>query len=434
MSRPASEYEVTPGDLLAWDANATIPDDWSSFPFGALVDLSTEAISPDKAAGLPYVGLEHLDPGSARVARWGDSTDVRSTKYLFRPGEILYGKLRPYLDKAALAEFAGFCSTDIMVFRTRPDVCAGYVVYLLHGQSFRGHAASTTAGVNHPRTSWSSLRPFSVPLPPLSEQRAIARVLQTVQQAREATERVIAAAREVKRSMLRHLFTYGPVSVEEADQVALKATEYGAVPARWEITPLSSCAEVQSGVTKGRDLGDDITVDVPYLRVANVQDGYLDLSEVKRISVRPSEVERYLLREGDVLMTEGGDPDKLGRGFVWRGELAQCIHQNHIFAVRPIPDLLDADFFSYLIQSDHGKAYFLKVAHRTTNLASINLTKLKGLPITLPALSEQREITRAMVTIDGTLRAEEQRKQALDTLFKSLLDKLMAGQIRVPVG
>lgn len=325
-------------------------------------------------------------------------------------------------------------SQDLTLLELSPNVVPEFLVLCLKAPVFQrwfdqNKRGTTIKGV--PREDVLSLR---IPLPPLPEQRDIARVLQTVQQAREATERVIAAAREVKRSLLRHLFTYGPVVVGEADKVALKETDYGAVPARWRIAPLRECADVQSGVTKGRDLGDDITVEVPYLRVANVQDGYLDLSEIKYISVRPSDVERYLLHPGDVLMTEGGDPDKLGRGSVWRGELAQCIHQNHIFAVRPSPGLLDVEYFSYLIQSDYGKAYFLKVAHRTTNLASINLTKLNGLPVIVPSMSEQYEITRAIATIDAKVRSEEKRKQALDTLFKSLLDKLMTGQVRVPVG
>jgi len=98
--------------------------------------------------------------------------------------------------------------------------------------------------------------------------------------------------------------------------------------------PLSECAEVQTGVAKGRRLTSADTISVPYLRVANVQDGFLDLSEIKRIDIRETELNRYLLQAGDVLLTEGGDFDKLGRGFVWNDELPSCVHQNHIFAVR----------------------------------------------------------------------------------------------------
>jgi hypothetical protein len=102
---------------------------------------------------------------------------------------------------------------------------------------------------------------------------------------------------------------------------------------------------------------------------------------MKSISIRPSEINRYRLHIGDVVLTEGGDFDKLGRGFIWRGELELCVHQNHVFAVRPHRDHLLPEFFAYLAQSAYGKAYFLQVAHKTTNLASINVTKLKGFAI-----------------------------------------------------
>ena len=128
-----------------------------------------------------------------------------------------------------------------------------------------------------------AIEEFQVPLPPFAEQQAIAHVLRTVQRAKEATEKVIAAARQLKQSLMRHLFTYGPVPVEQADQVLLRETDYGAVPESWKTMPLNECAVVQTGVAKGRKLNGVEAISVPYLRVANVQDGYLDLSEIKTI-------------------------------------------------------------------------------------------------------------------------------------------------------
>lgn len=109
----------------------------------------------------------------------------------------------------------------------------------------------------------------------------------------------------------------------------------GNVPAHWEVAPLKRYAAVQTGIAKGKDIEGKRTVSVPYLRVANVQDGHLALDEVATIDVPAEALLRYRLRPGDVLMNEGGDADKLGRGCIWRGEIADCIHQNHVFAVRP---------------------------------------------------------------------------------------------------
>ena len=131
------------------------------------------------------------------------------------------------------------------------------------------------------------------------------------------------------------------------------------------------------------------TVELPYLRVANVQDGYLDLSSVNMIRIPKSHVEKYLLRVGDVLMNEGGDFDKLGRGSVWKGAIHNCLHQNHVFKVRPKSGVLASDYLAAVSASPYGKAFFVLASKQSTNLASINSTQLKSFPIPLPAYNEQ---------------------------------------------
>lgn len=292
---------------------------------------------------------------------------------------------------------------------------------------YGGQANKTTI----PNLSRSRLMAFPVPLPPLSEQRAIAHVLRTVQQAKEATEAVIAAIRELKKSLMRHLFTYGPVPVDQADQVPLQETNHGDVPAAWEIRSLREIAHVQTGVAKGRKIKDAHTVEVPYLRVANVQDGYIDLSEIKTIRLSPREIGRYQLQAGDIVLTEGGDFDKLGRGFVWDGRIPGMVHQNHVFAVRADQRVILPHYLGYLIQSSYAKSYFLTVAHRTTNLASINSTKLGDFPVPVPTLAEQQRIVDVLRVVDHEIRVESGKFAALDALFSSLLYHLMTGKVRV---
>ena len=211
--------------------------------------------------------------------------------------------------------------------------------------------SSGTTRTSRLRFREADLLRLRIPLPPLPEQQAIIAVLRTVQRAKEATEKVIAACRQLKQSLMRHLFTYGPVPFGQADKVALKETDFGPVPADWPTAPLSCCSIVQTGVAKGKKLDGEDTITMPYLRVANVQDGFLDLREMKEIAIRRSEITRYSLQPGDVVLTEGGDFDKLGRGFVWNGEVPGCIHQNHIFGVRVKPDRLNPKFLAYMTQT-----------------------------------------------------------------------------------
>ena len=279
---------------------------------------------------------------------------------------------------------------------------------------------STFASVNR-----ATLNDLAVPFLDKSEQAAIGVFLRSLIYQSEQEEQALHTAQALKRAAMHTIFTRG------LRGEAQKETEVGPMPENWEVVPLEDCAVVQTGAAKGRKFGDAEVVQVPYLRVANVQDGYLDLAEMKTISIRRSELNRYRLQQGDVLMTEGGDFDKLGRGFIWRGQLKLCVHQNHVFAVRTDRNRLLPDFFAYEAQSDYGKAYFLKVAHKTTNLASINSTKLKAFPVLIPTLGEQREIVAIFDAIDRKIDLHRRKRAVLDELFKALLHTLMSGDLRV---
>lgn len=191
------------------------------------------------------------------------------------------------------------------------------------------------------------------------------------------------------------------------------------LPKGWKRLPLHEVAEVRTGLAKGKaNLKDP--VELPYLRVANVQNGHLNLKEVKSIRVERSQVERYSLRAGDVLMTEGGDFDKLGRGDVWHGQIPVCLHQNHVFAVRPNLSQLDSAFLAALASSEYGRNYFLSCAKRSTNLASINSSQLKAFPVHMPPLLEQKKIASIIGTWDLAIARTEafltnsrKQKQAL---------------------
>lgn len=282
-----------------------------------------------------------------------------------------------------------------------------------------------------PSITGEKVKELIISLPPISEQTRITIILSAVQESKEKTDNIITATRELKKSLMKHLFTYGAISVEEAEKVPLQETDFGSVPLHWEIMPLDRCSTVQTGVAKGRRLTGTDIINVPYLRVANVQDGYLNLNEMKYIDIRRSELDRFLLHKGDIVLTEGGDFDKLGRGFIWQGEIPSCVHQNHIFAVRANSKIISPEFLSYMVQSGYAKAYFLSVAHKTTNLACINTTKLKALPVLIPPRAEQERITSMLDRVDDRIRMEENNKKVIEELFKTLLHNLMTGKVRV---
>jgi uncharacterized protein YwgA len=168
---------------------------------------------------------------------------------------------------------------------------------------------------------------------------------------------------------------------------------------------------------------------VPYLRVANVQDGFLDLSEIKTIEVLPEDVNRYRLEDGDILMTEGGDPDKVGRGAIWRSQVEGCIHQNHVFRVRTNREKLAPEYLAALMRTQYAKQYFLSCAKRSSNLASINSTQVKAFPVPLPPTQLQEKFVSAVEQWVQALQSLTEGLKDASGVFASMMNQAFTGQL-----
>lgn len=237
--------------------------------------------------------------------------------------------------------------------------------------------------------------------PPLTEQKRIASLLARADRLRQLRR----TAHDLSDTILQSVFL----------------EMFGDVRGKTKEELLGNISNIASGVTKGQNYNGRKTVEVPYLRVANVQDGYLDLSEIKTIQALPSEIEELRLKPGDVVMTEGGDFDKLGRGAIWRGEIENCIHQNHIFRVRLDTKKVMPEFFENYLLSPEAKDYFLIASKQTTNLASINMTQLKRLPVPLYPLNLQEEFAGVVSRVESLRRRMGESARQVEGLFESLL-------------
>ena len=210
----------------------------------------------------------------------------------------------------------------------------------------------------------------------------------------------------------------------------------GEIPAEWRKTQLRHCATIKSGITLGKNYSKDtVLIERPYLRVANVQGGYVDLNDLATIEVTPDEDLKYRLHSGDVLMTEGGDRDKLGRGCVWHGEIEPCLHQNHVFAVQTNETILLPEFLEYLTASDVGRSYFDVTAIKTTNLACTSSSKVLAFTIPLPSIEEQIEIVdfikKRSLELNKLIMKKELLVQELESYKKSLIYEVVTGKREV---
>jgi type I restriction enzyme S subunit len=379
----------------------------------------------------PYLRNKNVQWGRVDVSDmlYMDFDERETEKFRLRAGDLLVCEGgepgRSAIWNGALTE----CFYQKALHRLRPRdgrMLSEFLNYWLRFsfelQNLYGVAGASSTIAHLPEVQ---LKALPIPVPPVAEQREIAAVLGLVQRAIEQQERMVALTAELKKVLLHKLFTEGLRGEPQ------KQTEIGPVPESWEVVAVNDCCTVQTGVAKGRKVDEKEALTLPYLRVANVQSGYLDLSEMKTVTIRTKEKGRYLLQKGDIVLTEGGDFDKLGRGFIWKGEVEDCIHQNHIFAVRVNRSRLLPEFFAHLSQSAYGKAYFLSVAHKTTNLACINTTKLKGFPVLIPTKAEQEEIVQILESVDYKLVNHARKKRLLEDLFRTSLHQLMTAQIRL---
>ena len=211
---------------------------------------------------------------------------------------------------------------------------------------------------------------------------------------------------------------------ESALRTSMKHSPVGWVPSAWETVSLGDVATLQTGIAKNSKASCQSKVALPYLRVANVQDGYVDLTEIKYIDVEASRVSRYLLQKGDVLFNEGGDFDKLGRGCVWQGQISPMVHQNHVFSVRCGHRVMP-EYLAQYSASPVGKRFFLVSSRQTTNLATINSTQLRAFPVPLPPLPEQRKIAAILSSVDTTIERTEALIAKLRDLRTAMMQELL---------
>jgi type I restriction enzyme, S subunit len=210
-----------------------------------------------------------------------------------------------------------------------------------------------------------------------------------------------------------------------------KQTEVGVIPTEWEVSSLTRVADVRGGVAKNSNVAISDPISVHYLRVANVQDGFLDLADMSEIEISRHDLKRYSVLPGDVLMNEGGDLDKLGRGAIWNGEFNPCVHQNHVFVVRCKSQLLP-QYLDVWTGTQPARRFFLLAGKQTTNLASISKSSLGELPVALPSLPEQRAIAAALSDVDALLAKLDQFIAKKRDLKQAAMQQLLTGQTRLP--
>ena len=351
--------------------------------------------------GVPIIRIQDLTGNSYQANRYNGEY---AKKYEVLPGDVLISwsaSLGVYVwagEKAVLNQH---------IFKVVFDKCPIDKSFFVHQvQEVLSKAESSAHGATMKHLTKPVFDALPFYLPSLDEQRRIAAVLDKVSGLITKRRKQLDKLDELVKARFVEMF---------GDPVLN--------PMDWPTYQLADMADIVSGITKGRKTKEQDLIEVPYMAVSNVKDGYIDWTTIKTIWATQSEIDQYRLLPDDVLMTEGGDPDKLGRGAIIQNPLENCIHQNHIFRVRLNENIILPVYFAEFLQHQKAKQYFLRCAKQTTGIASINMTQLKELPTLVPPRALQKDFTNTVEQINKSKLTIQQSLDKLEVLKKALMQQ-----------
>ncbi|QOC91136.1 restriction endonuclease subunit S [Micromonospora craniellae] len=437
-----------------------LPPGWAEVRLGDIATSVKNGIFVSRPGadpgGVPILRISAVRPGHLRVE------DIRYTGQnaealaeadsLLDPGDLVFTRYNGNID------FVGACAIvpqnvgpltypdKLIRVRVAASVASSaFIAYLFQSPRVRPQVralARTTAG--QAGISGASLKSISIPLPPLAEQRRIVGLLDNLLSRWNAGLNALnATTRRADRLREQVMYAAGvgrlagessKNSAPPPDPAGVVDGELPDIPGTWQWKRLGEIADVVGGVTKdGKKQADPDHVEVPYLRVANVQRARLDLSKVALIRVSPKKAEQLRLLPGDVLLNEGGDRDKLGRGWIWEGRIPDCIHQNHVFRARIADGFLHSKLLAWHANGGFGRSWFQANGLQSVNLASISLGKMRLFPVPVPPLGVQDYLVKTaeyhLSMLDGMEEAVSVARQRAANLRASLLAEAFAGRL-----
>lgn len=389
---------------------------------GNLCSLIADHVDPKVSPETLYIGLEHLRPG--RITRYsgGRSTDMQSSKTKFRKNDVLYGKLRPYLDKACLADADGVCTTELLVLRPRAGIDPTFLVGILHSAAFIEHAMSGVTGVQHPRTSWQRIREFKLPDFDQREQRAIGYVIEAGHAAITACEATLEIIEALRWTAMRDLFANGSRGQLQKD------TEIGPIPETWDVKTIGELVAVKGGkrLPRGISLSDKDTGQL-YVRVTDFSEMSVRTRGMMYVpkAVQPL-IARYTISADDVYISIAGTIGLVGQvpreldGANLTENAAKLVAGNRI---QP----------RYLMYALASPVCQEQIGHATAKNAQpkLALTRIEQLRLPVPNSNEQVEIVEMLDAIGDAINLHKRKKGALEELFKALLIGLITRKIGV---
>ena len=427
MARTVKKKEQSPEEKLAAalvpeeEQPYKVPGNWCWVRLGSVIEASKEKADVFEE-GTKYVGLENIEKDTG-VISCQMAESIKSTKTIFHEGDILYGKLRPYLNKHGVVDVDGVCSTDILAFSTKDASLNRYVDFYLHLPNFIESMVANSKGINLPRVSEKVVLNYPIPLAPLSEQQRLVDIISSLfadlDEAKEKLTSVVEGFALRKAAILHRAFT---------GELTAKWREENGVNENAEEVKISSiCYSLKYGTAKKSVPEGNVVV----LRMGNLQNGEIDWTNLV-YSNDEEDNEKYKLFPGDVLFNRTNSAEWVGKTSIYRGEYP-AIYAGYLIKLDYDHDRIIGDFLNYVLNSPKSNEYCRQVKSDGVNQSNINAKKIGAFTFNLPSIDEQREIVRIL---DDLFEQEQQAQSAvetvladIDTLKKSILARAFRGEL-----
>ena len=378
--------------------------DWQKVKFGDVVFEPKESVRDPVAEGIEHVvGLEHINSEDMHLRRAASIEESTTFTKKFSKGDVLFGRRRAYLKKAAKASFGGICSGDITVMRAKEKLLSPELLpFLVNNDNFFEFAITHSAGGLSPRVKFKDLAEYELILPPLEMQSSILKLLLSVGSLIEQELKVLSGVKYQSKVYLAKSFRYGAF----LNQVT-KESEYGDIPANWELKRLNELGEFKNGVNKGKD---QFGFGKPFVNLLDVF-GINELSnkDFDLVNASKSDIENYDLRKGDVLFIRSSvKPSGVGLTALIKENLFETVFSGFIIRFRPFNSDLSDTFKKYCFYEDRFRYSLTRRSTISAN-TNINQESLNRLLVPVPPLEEQQEFGRRMLELE-LLKIEVENK------------------------
>ncbi|EPB8982406.1 restriction endonuclease subunit S [Pseudomonas aeruginosa] len=377
-------------------ADKKLKPGWKVWRFDQIAtNVNARIDNPSESGMEHYVGLEHLDPDSLRIRRWGSPDDVEATKLVFKKGDIIFGRRRAYQRKLGVAEFDGICSAHAMVLRAKPEVVLPeFLPFFMQSDLFMNRAVEISVGSLSPTINWKTLAVQEFALPPLEEQQRLVDMLQAIEHAKEAHHNTRQAADQLVRSMLSELLN-GDWPVVELGSV-VQETQYGL------------------SINAGSD------GQYPMLRMMNIENGLCVENDIKYVNLTEKDFEAYRLVHGDVLFNRTNSYELVGRTGVYELE-GEHVFASYLVRIKTNKEKLEPKFLTLYLNSDFGRRQVLAYATKAVSQANVNASNLLRVRLPLPPLEMQQKVLDDIARAKSAEDAVVARYSVLDGMKKRFL-------------